>query len=81
MNNVNHPNHYNCGKVECIDGLESALGEEGFKSFCVGNVIKYAWRYKHKKGLEDLNKAKWYLQEVIDKIEEEMATKSTASED
>lgn len=59
--NVNRPAHYTAGEVECIDALKSALGPEGFRGFCAGNAIKYLWRYQLKGGLEDLNKADWYL--------------------
>lgn len=58
---VEHPTHYNAGKVECIDAIESALGPEGFEGFLTGTVIKYLWRYKHKGGVEDLKKAAYYL--------------------
>lgn len=72
-NNVNHPNHYNHDRgVECIDALKSALGPEGFKGFCSGNVIKYTWRYQCKNGVEDLEKAKWYLEELIKELESEV---------
>ena len=58
---VNHPPHYTSGKVECIDAIEAALGDEGFVSFCRGNAIKYIFR-AGKKGdwREDLAKAAWY---------------------
>jgi hypothetical protein len=59
---VKFPAHYNQGDIECIDALRSALGDEGFVGFCVGNVIKYLWRYRHKGGVEDLRKAEEYLQ-------------------
>lgn len=64
---VNHPNHYNQGGIECFDALESALGEDGFEGFLVGNVINYLWRYKHKNGLEDLKKARVCLNKLIEK--------------
>ena len=73
VNNVNHPNHYNHdGGVECIDALKSALGPEGFKGFCAGNVIKYTWRYPHKNRIEDCKKAKWYLDTLIKELESEV---------
>jgi hypothetical protein len=62
---VNHPRHYTEGEVECIDAIRAALGTEGFKDYCVGQVFKYSWRWKYKNGLEDLRKAQWYLTELI----------------
>jgi hypothetical protein len=58
---VNHPPHYTQGDIECIDAIRSALGRDGFIAFCVGNNIKYSWRYRHKGGVEDLKKAEWYI--------------------
>lgn len=50
------------GDVECITALRSALGPEGFRGFCAGNVIKYVWRYRHKgTPADDLDKALQYL--------------------
>lgn len=69
--NVNHPSHYNQGGIECIEALKSALGKEGFKGFCAGNVIKYTWRYQHKNRIEDCKKAKWYLEELIKELDNE----------
>jgi len=67
-NNVNHPDHYNQGGIECIDALKSALGDK-FIGFTIGNVIKYCWRYESKNGLEDLKKARWYLDKSIEELE------------
>lgn len=58
---VNHPSHYTEGEIECIDAIESALGVEGFRGYCIGNAIKYLWRYNKKHGLEDLEKSEWYV--------------------
>ena len=61
--------HYRQGDVECITALRSALGTEGFRGFCAGNVIKYVWRYKRKGSPEaDLGKAQQYLEWLIDDI-------------
>lgn len=63
---VNHPSHYTAGGVECIDGIEAAIGVDGVTAFCRGNAIKYLWR-AGKKGdqVEDLRKALWYIQREI----------------
>ena len=64
---VNHPSHYTNGKVECIDAIESAtVGKTGIEAVCVANVIKYLWRYEDKNGLEDIKKAQWYLNKLIE---------------
>lgn len=64
---VNHPSHYNQGKIEVIDAIE-----DWELNFCEGNVIKYVARHRHKEEpLEDLKKAKWYLERLIGKIEDE----------
>jgi hypothetical protein len=63
--NVNSPNHYQ-GKVECIDCIESATaGLNGIEAFCTGNAIKYLYRWKKKNGIEDLKKAKYYIDKII----------------
>lgn len=61
---VNHPQHYNTGKIEVIVAIEDwNLG------FHLGNVVKYVARAQHKdKELEDLEKAMWYLKRYIDKL-------------
>ena len=61
---VNHPSHYNQG-IETIDYIESHD-----MNFNIGNVIKYVSRAKHKDNeLEDLKKARWYLDREIKKLE------------
>lgn len=72
MDNVTHPSHYTQGKVECIDAIEAAVtGLSGMDAVCTAQVIKYMWRWRHKNGVEDLRKAGWYLDRLI-----EMAEKS-----
>lgn len=67
---VDHPTHYNAGKVECIDGIEAAtVGLTGIEAFCTGNAIKYLWRWKHKAGPEDLRKARWYIERLLAGLE------------
>jgi hypothetical protein len=65
-----NPSHYKQGKVECIDALESAtVNKTGLEAVCVANVIKYLWRYEAKNGLEDVRKAQWYINKLIDYLE------------
>ena len=64
---VDHPAHYTSGDVECIDAIKSCMvGLNGFEGFCIGNAIKYLWRWKQKGGVTDLEKAKWYIDKVIE---------------
>lgn len=63
--NVNHPSHYNNGKIEVIDFIEEQ--ELGFH---LGNAVKYisrAGKKDPKKHIEDLQKAVWYIQRYIEK--------------
>ena len=62
---VNSPDHYNTGDIECIDAIRSALGSEGFVNYCHGNALKYLWRWPHKNGTEDVEKALVYLDWMI----------------
>lgn len=73
MEMVNHPAHYQTSKVECIDAIEAATeGLPAKESFGIGTAIKYLWRYRKKgKPIEDLQKAKWYIDRVIKIIEED----------
>lgn len=71
---VNHPNHYETGKFECIEVMEEALGRDVVKGFCIGNAFKYLYRAKRKNGLEDLKKAQWYLNRVISMEDEDNTT-------
>ena len=61
---VNSPPHYNKAGVECIDAIQAAT-EDGFEYYLQGNILKYLWRYRYKNGVEDLKKAKWYLEKLI----------------
>ena len=68
LDNVEHPSHYCRGGIECIDAIEASLGKDEFTGFLRGNIIKYVWRYKDKNGLEDLKKAQWYLNKLIEVV-------------
>ena len=68
---VNHPKHYTQGGIECIDALKAAtVGKRGIEAVCVANVIKYLWRYEKKNGVEDVRKAKWYIERLLKELEE-----------
>lgn len=64
-----NPDHYKQGKIECIEALEAAtVNKTGIEAVCTANVIKYLWRYEAKNGLEDVKKAQWYLEQLIEKL-------------
>lgn len=67
--NVSHPSHYAKGGIECIDAIKSSMSKEAFNGFLKGNVLKYVWRYESKaKPVEDLEKAKVYLEWLIENV-------------
>jgi hypothetical protein len=71
FDSVNKPKHYNQGKVEAIDAIESAtIGKTGIQAVCTANVIKYLWRFEDKGGFEDIKKAQWYLNKLIKSYEQ-----------
>lgn len=74
---VNHPNHYTQGGIECIKAIEASMPPDGFQDYCKGNVIKYTWRFRQKNGLEDLKKARVYLNWMIESVEKECGNAST----
>ena len=68
MSNVDHPSHYNNGSIECIDAMVAAYGLEAVATFCKINAFKYLWRSEHKNGVEDLEKANWYLNKYLELV-------------
>ena len=69
---VNSPPHYTLKDgVECIDYIKQVLTKEEFKGYCHGNVIKYQHRHQYKGNpVEDMEKAKWYLEKMIETMKE-----------
>lgn len=63
--NVNSPEHYKSGGIETIDYIEAKLTPEQYEGYLLGNIIKYTSRYRQKNGIEDLQKAEWYLKRLI----------------
>ncbi len=63
---VNNPSHYTTGGIECIDAMQAILSREEFIGYLRGNIFKYQWRYQHKNGIEDLKKAQWYANRLIE---------------
>lgn len=67
MSDKINPSHYKQGAIECIDAIEAAtVNKKGLQAVCTANIIKYVWRCEQKNGLEDLEKAKWYLNKMIE---------------
>ncbi len=63
---VNDPSHYKSGGIEAIEGIEASMGPEAYAGYLKGNIMKYMWRYERKgKPVEDLKKARWYLDRLI----------------
>lgn len=69
---INKPPHYNQGGIECIDAIAAAVtGLTGMEAVCTGNIIRYIWRWKRKNGLEDVKKCRWYIDKLIEELEEQ----------
>ena len=76
IDNVNHPSHYCQGGIECIDALKAAtVGKTGIEAICVANAIKYLWRFEKKNGLEDVKKAQFYINRLIQELNEAESNK------
>lgn len=67
---VNHPPHYTSGKVECIEAIKASLDTNAFRGYLKGNIMKYLWRHEKKNGLQDLEKAHWYLESLIETFDD-----------
>lgn len=65
---IDHPEHYQAGHAETIYVIRDALSREAFEGFLAGCLIKYVTRYRYKGGVEDLRKAQWYLDFLIDEV-------------
>lgn len=69
---VDHPEHYTAGDIECIDAIQASMSVEEFRGYLKGNTMKYIWRYRKKKHpLEDILKARWYLDKLAELLEAE----------
>lgn len=66
FDNVQNPKHYADGKFECIDVMLETQGKQAVMSFCICNAFKYTYRASRKNGIEDVKKAKWYLDKFIE---------------
>ena len=60
-----NPSHYKDNGIECIEYIKERLSAEEFSGYLNGNVLKYQHRWRDKNGVEDLRKARWYLDRLI----------------
>lgn len=65
--NVNNPSHYTAGGIETLDYIKAKIKD--YPSYAAGNILKYVSRYEHKNGIEDLKKAQFYLNDLIEWME------------
>lgn len=70
---VNHPDHYKAGGLECIEVMRAVYGEQTVFKFCLCNAFKYLFRAnkKHETPLDDIKKAAWYLNYIVEHKEAE----------
>ncbi len=68
---VNHPSHYESGQFECIEVMLETQGKGAVMDFCLCNAFKYLYRHKRKNGIEDVKKARWYIDKYIELAEQE----------
>ena len=68
---VNSPSHYCKGNgVECIDAIDAAISDlGGIEGHYTASALAYLWRWKSKGGVQDLKKARWYLDRLIERVE------------
>lgn len=72
---INHPRHYTAGSIEVYDFIDAWNLD-----FTIGNVVKYVTRAPYKgTQLEDLKKAKWYLEKAIEKEQARIAERVTST--
>lgn len=68
---VNNPSHYKRGEIECYEALKASMTKEQFLGHLKATAIAYLWRYDLKNGLEDVKKAKWYVDKMVEEMESE----------
>lgn len=68
---VNHPSHYiSPSGLESIDVIKAFTSDlRGYGAYATGNILKYVMRWSNKNGVEDLKKAKWYIDDLIRHVE------------
>lgn len=75
QDNINNPPHYKQYSLEAIEGIKGSMSKEEFQGYLKGAALKYLWRYKYKQApVEDLRKAKWYLDQLLKEVLNERPT-------
>jgi len=74
MQDNTNPTHYK-SSIQPIDFIDANQLD-----FYEGNIVKYVTRWKHKNGLEDLKKAQWYLQRLVNNVERQRTETKTNQE-
>lgn len=65
------PDYYHKGGIDVIRFMETKVNKDEMRGFFRGNVLKYVTRFHEKNGVDDLNKAKYYLERLIELEEKE----------
>lgn len=65
---VNSPSHYTRGEIDCIEALKASMTKEQFLGHLKATAIAYLWRYDLKNGVEDVKKAKWYIERMVKEL-------------
>lgn len=65
VNPAHYMSYYKDG-IDCITAMKHAFGEEAVQHFCITNVFKYIWRHMSKNGMQDIEKAVWYLNKYLE---------------
>ena len=66
---INKPSHYRQTDWEAIEIIKKSMTEDEYQGYLRGNIMKYTMRYRYKKQpIEDLRKARWYLEELIKEV-------------
>jgi len=76
MDNIN-PNYYKLKAIETIEAIRSQLTDDEFRGYLKGQIWKYLSRHRQKNGVEDLQKAKWYMDYLV-KFEQEIGIEELA---
>lgn len=75
--NIDHPEHYQQGSMEAIKVIKGAMTAREFEGYLTGNVVKYITRWRYKGGVEDLHKARWYIDYLIETLEPQKTRSTT----